>query len=60
MLRKPTPKPDRMRPKTIMRYPLVKAWKRPPREKMHAPAKMVARRPKTSPTRPAMSEVTGW
>lgn len=58
MLRNPTPKPDRMRPKTIMRKPVVKAWKSPPREKMHAPTKMVARRPKMSPTRPARREVT--
>jgi len=58
MLRKPTPNPLVMRPNTIMRYPFVKAWNRPPIEKMHAPTKMVARRPKMSPTRPAMRDVT--
>lgn len=58
ILRNPTPNPLMMRPKTMTLKPVAKAWKRPPRVKMHAPAKMVARRPKMSPTRPARREVT--
>lgn len=38
--------------------PVVKVWKSPPTEKMNAPANNVFRRPKMSPTRPEIREVT--
>ena len=56
--RRPTPRPDTMRPTTMTQKPGVKVWIAPPTAKMTAPKKRVPRLPMMSPTRPAATEVT--